>query len=281
MLAQQEPLSTMFWNSYSYYNPANSGMDYDQFYTIQGRNQWSDLENNPTTAWAIAEIKVDKLHGGLGLNYLYDELGSIKSHKINLNYNYQASIGDNQTLSLGLSFGVHNMIIKGEELIYLDPNDPVIPTETVKATAPNFRAGALYKYGNFKLGLSVLNVDESELDFEGRVAFQNYTHYYLFISHRFKLTDGFELNPNIMYQKAFDLQFENPRVLQINVNGIVEEKYILGISVRSEGTFSLNAGIELFKKIRVLYSYDPPNSNRFIKSQSHELGLVFSILGKD
>lgn len=90
--SQNDLLSSLYWNNYSTINPANSGLEYKHFYSVQARDQWTDVERNPQTKWVVGDIKTKFLHGGLGLNYMNYQLGNTKSQKLALNYSFQIQI---------------------------------------------------------------------------------------------------------------------------------------------------------------------------------------------
>lgn len=47
--SQQEPLSGMSWNNYSYFNPAMSGVNHKNEGNVSYRSQWNKVTNAPST----------------------------------------------------------------------------------------------------------------------------------------------------------------------------------------------------------------------------------------
>ena len=283
---QLEPVSGMFWNSLSYFNPANSGLDYSQFYSVQARDQWTNINKNPFSTWAIGDVKLEKINSGIGINYLYDQLGTFRINTFNLNYNYQIRIGENHVVSPGISFGLRRMTIKGQDFIYNDPNDPAIPMETVHASEPMLRFGLIYKFKNLKTGVSILNVNKAEYTFKygsnQKTTIPTYLHYYFFASYRLSLEENFELNPNVFYQQLEQPVFETDKgIWQFNLSGIIASKYIIGLSYRTGKGFieyGFNVGIDFFEKLRLTYMYDSYDNDYIDENYpSHEAAIIYFI----
>ena len=267
---QQEPLSSQFWSNYSYYNPANSGLDYKQYYVLQARDQWPDIEGNPFSIWAAADLKTDFLHGGIGLNYHYDEIGTFKAHRAALNYNFQLGISDKSTISLGIAPAFNYLYIDGTRFRANDPIeiDPALPSEKVGAGNMDLRLGAALKIGQFKAGLSGMNLLESEFDFPDLVTYKYYRVYHIFASHRIKVIEVLELNPNFIWTII-----ENSDVYQVNLNAILFKHFLAGLSYGGNKTISLILGIDILEKFRATYSYDRYTEETRFLTHSHELSL--------
>ncbi len=278
ILAQQEGPSSMFWNSYSYFNPANSGMNYDRFFNLQYRDQWTGFDKNPKTLWAIADFKVDPAHGGVGFNYQYDQIGNMKENKINGNYNFQGVINENHTISFGLSLGVHTQKFEDDWVSNTPAHlDPAIPSEEINATVFNVNTGLLYKFKDFQFGFSVLNLNEAVYNYSGTARMPKYMHFYLMSSYKIDLGENLTLNPNVIYvsmDKLLDEAIANSYYL--NLNFIIYQKVWLGASYRKDEQLTFIGGIEFFEKLRLLYAYDPPNSNS-LDEPSHEASISYFI----
>lgn len=282
IVAQQEGPSSMFWNSYSYFNPANSGMNYKQFFNLQYRDQWTGFDNNPKTLWAIADFKVDPAHGGIGVNYQYDEIGLSKEHKINANYNFQAMINENHIISFGLALGVHNQKFDADGWQSNDPAqiDPAIPTGDVNSTVFNINTGALYKFKDFQFGISILNLNEPEYEYSGYSGYfdyPKYKHLYVMSSYKLEIDKNITLNPNVIFVDAYKLlDGANDYSYYLNLNFILFQKVWLGTSYRRDETMTFIGGFEFFEKFRLMYAYDPSNSNS-INEPSHEASISYFI----
>lgn len=88
VFAQQDPLLTQFWNVSTSYNPANSGLFYKHQAGVNYRNQWQGINGAPNTLLATYNTKIDKYKSGIGFNYMYETIGSLKQHCFDLNYSY-------------------------------------------------------------------------------------------------------------------------------------------------------------------------------------------------
>jgi hypothetical protein len=82
----------MYWNTYSLFNPAASGLHQRFYGVLTGNFQYVGFEDAPVTKTAIFDMKTDALHGGIGINYTFDKAGLTKGHNVALNYNYQLDL---------------------------------------------------------------------------------------------------------------------------------------------------------------------------------------------
>src|ERR1035437_181098 len=127
--AQQDPQLTMFWDNYSLINPAATGIFNKHFVSVCGRDQWVGFPGHPVTIYAVYDLKLNPIHGGIGINYTYDALGFQKNHIVNLNYAFHFEIMEKHTISLGISAGFINSSMDGTHWITSDGstngiNDP-------------------------------------------------------------------------------------------------------------------------------------------------------------
>ncbi len=144
-VAQQDELHTQFWNTYANINPAVSGVFYKHQATALYRNQWDRVNGAPNTITGNYNTRVDALHGGLGVTYKYETIGSLKEHSANLNYSFHLKLGENALLAAGVSAGIVNM--KRDEIYYTTGATPPsqIYMPEAQGRAFNMNAGLGFK----------------------------------------------------------------------------------------------------------------------------------------
>lgn len=279
LLAQQDPLSSLWWKNITTLNPAYSGLEYKHFANVQVRDQWQNLENNPQTFWASYDMKADFLHGGIGLNYERDAIGMFVSDKIKLNYNYQIVVQEKHKFTAGISLGLNQQSIDwGEFIVSNNPAiDPYIPPDKKETKRSELVGlGLSYMVGKFNFGFSMNNITHNEFQFSGYYDYQTYAHYYLTSSYLITASDKIAIQPQFIYRGVnsdYDSSFD------LNLRTIYKERYWVGITYRQESWLALMAGFEVVKKIQIAYSYDiyDQAETSFDLGQTHELTLSFFI----
>lgn len=145
-VAQQDPLSTQFWNNYANINPAMSGLQYDHHATANHRNQWDGVSGAP---WTLSGNYGTNLagHHGVGITYQYHKIGFSSTQEVNLNYNYQFTLGaadKDRTLSVGVGLGLRHYAIRSEWVPPTTFEDPFLGGN-FSDIGPNLNAGIAYK----------------------------------------------------------------------------------------------------------------------------------------
>jgi type IX secretion system PorP/SprF family membrane protein len=267
--SQQDPHFTMFWNTYNYFNPAFSGLTHQHFGTLNYRNQWDGYNGAPNTVLAAYATKVTKLHGGLGVNYMYDHIGYTDMHDANVNYSYHLEVGDSGTLAFGVSAGVGFLRMQSDWIPPTTIYDPLMPPNG-KASSFNMNLGVMYKYRNLLIGISSTNVTEPILK---HLNFTRARHYYLTGAYNFKLGSHFELKPQcILYSDAVVYAFD------FNLMATYNHKFWFGFSYATAApSAAIMAGFDIRGKFRIGYMYEETlNKLSSISRGSHEavLGIL-------
>ena len=267
--AQQEPQFTMYWNNYSLYNPAVSGLFNKHLGVISGRNQWVEFPGNPKTAIALYDLKLNLIHGGLGINYIYDQLGVEKSNRINLNYAFHLSLNESRVLSFGISGGIHSMTIDGSRFIAIDDpaNDPAIPKGEVTETKFNSNFGLFYKTNHWKIGLSTTQLNKPVFK---ELNINKVRNYWLSCAYKYDIGQTFDIQPGILVKA--DLAST-----QVDFNTLLRYKkwYWMGLTYRINDALAFMEGVDIKGRYRVGYSYDYTISSLASHSKgSHEIILA-------
>lgn len=179
--AQQETFSSMFWNNYTLFNPAATGLFYKHQANVMYRDQWDKVNGAPRTFTANYNTKLDFLHGGIGANYVHDKIGFTNTDRINLNYSYHLQLGKEGVLAAGISAGlIHSA------------TDPSLPYSSQKGNAFTMNFGLVYKTERLNIGLSSTNLNEPTIK---KLYYSFARHYYLNADYLFELTPHFDLKP--------------------------------------------------------------------------------------
>lgn len=276
-------------------NPAYAGSEGFTSFNLSARQQWLGFEDAPMTQSISGQTRILKNSyvsksrsvkkrtkkrrpsGKIGLGgYLYnDQNGPIGKTGLELSYAYHLFIQDGQ-LSLGLSLSAFQFRIKTDELVALDPTDPLLNEARESMYIPDGSVGVYYSYMPFYIGLSAKNLFQASLKFGNDGSFTDYQqlrNYYLLTGYRYDMRNDFEIEPSILIKTTenFNLQAD------VSVRGYYKRDYWLGFSYRTGNAFVTMVGIKV-DKLYIGYAFDYSlNDIQRISYGSHEImiGLNF------
>ena len=254
--AQQDPQFTQTMFTQLLTNPGYAGSE-DKIcaYALQ-RIQWAGFGDG---APAVTVFNVDaaiKSRFGLGVSLENDELGFDKNFKINLSIAYKQPLG-NGKLGIGVKWGVANSSIDLQGSEWITPSDDAsldgaIPDDGSNAISYlDFGFGLYYKTQDLYLGISSTHLNEPEFNYDkGTPKLKR--HYYI--------TAGYNLpfaNPLLEFKPSVFVQSDGTNS-QLAINALIayNKKLWGGVSLRTDNAISGVFGLELFKWIKVSYSYD-------------------------
>jgi len=291
LTAQYYEMPSFYWNSLSAVNPANSGFNADQQYSVQGlyRNQ---IQVAPYSIWASADYKLKKINSAIGINYNHFDNVIGKSNTFKLNYNFQPDLGENHKLSIGLSFAIDQVRMDAPRNIfstvsrYSFPNyisEPDHERNALEETSTKMGAGIMYRFKNLELGGSVTNHIDPQYQYgEWNVKNERVFNYY--INYKFSLFRNVQMNPIFAMRARHDIGYA---LSMLNLNFIVKERFLMGIqgSFTVSNTEKLNfmLGYEFAKKFQVYLGYgiSPSKFTNYTTYPNFELALTYLIQRKE
>ena len=287
-------------------NPAYVGYKEIGFAQVGIRSQWSKIDGAPRSGYASIDGILDpvaKRHGG-GMQLAYDKIGVQSATSMFLSYALRLQIDDEdeQRFSLGVSGGMTQYSLNGNDLIYIDENDPYIPQGIISTWRPDMRLGAFYYHPNWYLGLAVHDLFSNADSREDFVYNQNSlegiyrnTHAYFMLGGAFPMAEGLVLRPSLLVKD----DFIGPTSLDVNAMAIFDEKFWIGGAFRSRSrifdrdyedlsaskfssykSIGLLALLHTSSKLRIGYSFEHSlNKIAGMNNGTHEISLGVS-LGK-
>jgi type IX secretion system PorP/SprF family membrane protein len=273
--AQQDPLSTQFWNTLLHINPAAAGLEYRHEAHLQYRNQWSG-SYSPSTAFANYAAKIDKIHGAAGVSYRFDNEGGVSySHSALAHYAFHIPV-KNSVLSVGVSGGTYTYVLDWDFVYPQTPNDPALPRSGDR-TSFDMNAGVAFHAPKWNAGFGVTHLTAPSLSMQttalsSTIYFDPARHYYFTGDYTFTLSDKWSIRPRFLAAtngvKAYT---------QLSVVGAYKNIWLSG-NARSTGFFGGAVGWDIRGKYRLGYAYEVYNSplNNSIYYGTHEftLGLL-------
>lgn len=275
--AQQDALTTQFWNNYAHFNPATSGLLYDHHAAVDYRNQWDGVDGAPVSAFGNYGTTIAE-HHGLGITYGFDRIGFTQTQDANLNYNYQFTLGPaekERKLAIGLALGIRHFALKTEWIPPGPYNGESLPGNYSDLKL-NVNAAVAYKDKGLFIGLSAIHLP-GLLFSDGIVTYAVPIHYYAMSSYTFRLgaSKNMELIPRILLRTdavKFSAEFNLEAAWYIKQ----KQRLWLGAGYRYSDAVSAMLGIDLFKRYRIGYSYDITiNKLSSISRGSHEIVLGY------
>lgn len=239
-------------------NPAIAGSANDPRVFLHYRNQWPDFGNAFITYQGSFDQYIKKIHGGLGISFLRDNIanGMLSQTDATLIYSYRIKVTRKYTVQAGLQatfrfFGVNTELLQDATLF---------PLESYQTTQPDIGIGFLGINRNSQVGLSIANLNNGLVRFNYNYVVKplKITFFYsksikIYNPHKVK-DNGFYLTPAIMIQKQ-------AQSIMINYGaGIVKSNILAGIWLRTNLPFQLTTTIfsigYAFDNVRIGYSYD-------------------------
>lgn len=301
----QDPQFTQFYANSLHLNPALAGKDLSPRFHSGYRNQWPEIENAYITYNLEYDQFIDKIHGGLGVQFLYDKTagGIFNTAILGLSYAYQLKLSKGWSVNFALKGNFVQKSIDWSRTIWGDQIDPVrgvvYNTNQLQGQNANYfdaASGLVVFSPKFFGGVAVnhLTRPNESLFFnnnqEEQIPIRTSLHagYKIMVLRNGLFHKALYISPNLL----FDLQ---SNLKQLNFGSyFVDGILAFGVWYRHTGFINpsgdefqwqdalvLMAGIEA-NKMRIGYSYDL-NLSSLVRSSlgSHEISITFDLPNKE
>jgi type IX secretion system PorP/SprF family membrane protein len=264
--SQQFPLQSQYQYNYSAINPAV--VVENDFTSVRAsfRQQWVGFSDNPI---ATQLLSINRGYGknGLGATFFSDETGGAYSktgasisyaHKVQFD---ALSLMPGSELYLGISAGASKINLSAT-------GDPaVINTEDI---LPEVTFGAYYRIKDFRLGVSVPGLLNTNMDLTSSKDNTIYSHFYTMLSYKHEVNENLALYPSVLVKTT-----ENYNQIDANLNVKIKNKIWFGTSFRQDFGPSVYIGID-FGKLFSVYSHDiSTNEMSSYANGSHEFTIGY------
>ena len=264
--SQQFPLQSQYQYNYSAINPAV--VVENDFTSVRAsfRQQWVGFSDNPI---ATQLLSINRGYGknGLGATFFSDETGGAYSktgasisyaHKVQFD---ALSLMPGSELYLGISAGASKINLSAT-------GDPaVINTEDI---LPEVTFGAYYRIKDFRLGVSVPGLLNTNMDLTSSNDNTIYSHFYTMLSYKHEVNENLALYPSVLVKTT-----ENYNQIDANLNVKIKNKIWFGTSYRQDFGPSVYIGID-FGKLFSVYSHDiSTNEMSSYANGSHEFTIGY------
>ena len=207
-------------------NPAYAGYREVVNASLVYRNQWTGIENAPTTVTLLMDGAALNNSLGIGGHVMNDKVGAQQTLSLFSDYAYRIKIDNSGTrLALGLSIGVTQLSLDENMVRLLNPNDPLVTSGmlTDNVYRPDFNVGAFFDHKRFSAGLSV-----TELWGDYKLVKKNPVMYATFAT-LVPISKDYIFKPSLLYKDDLKMQ---PSV-DVNLFLMIKNKLWVGVSWRN------------------------------------------------
>jgi type IX secretion system PorP/SprF family membrane protein len=275
LFAQQDPLSTQYFNNYFLINPAYAGMTKDLNCSAGYRLQWAGFDGSPVTYNATGNVSLHQNKMGLGFSAVVDKIGSDKTTEFNTAYAYHIRVDDG---GAEMSFGLHAGMINYKSdysNLQINPNDPKF--NNISEFKPNFGAGLLLRNDNYLISIAMPHFLQQSSN-PGVSATGLYSkNLYIFSSYLVPLSYRVKFKPSILLRSVKG----TPVSIDYCFAFKMDESYTLGVFTRNFNNIGFQALINVGDGLRFGYVFEMPlSSSSSLNFTSHELmcGIRLKVL---
>lgn len=283
LTAQQLPL--MSTQSAQNFNPSIINADYFKNYaptdiSLRYRYQWTDLKDAPQSLIAHFSHWNEDYSLLFGGSLISDQTGPTGFTGLYGKIGYGINLSDDLLLSVALRGGAVQYRVKGNDLVFLEPDD--VATEFDAKFFPDFSIGAtLYFNEQYYVGISVPQVLGVDLTFNKNnndFNIQRVQHYHGIVGTFFNFYDEsrLDLSSEVRYLQNIPLHFMG------RIKYEYQQLFWVGLAVANSSEVSADIGLLLNvgredRLLRIGYAF----SNYFQRygpafGNAHELGFTMS-----
>ena len=232
--AQQEGHYTQYMYNKTLVNPGYAGARRVHSVYALYRNQWVGFNGNPQSYLASYDGPAGK-RLGVGMHLVNQESGITKNQFANLMASYAIMETEDMTVRVGLNGTIrrYTFNLAKEGVFIQDPLDASLRTsDQTPKNYFNVGTGVYFDYKNWYLGLSVPNLNRNLIGIgvnsASQVPAEEQRHAYLMAGGLFKVREGIELKPSIMFKYVKNAPFS----ADLNLSAVFKRRFTGGVSYR-------------------------------------------------
>ncbi len=274
---QQLPLIGDYAQNGYIVNPAMTGDDQARVVSALYRRQWQSMPDGPHTGIVSFRNYFEDANMALGGYLIYDQTGPTGFAGINLAYSYHILFDsyNNDQLSIGIHFALHQYRLRGELLNPRDEIDQLIIGNNRSKILPDAGVGVLYSNDYFFGGVSVPQIISMNVKFEGDGGLSNIrriSHFYGMAGGKIPFGYDHVLEPSAWVKYAP----HSPIHADFQVKAIISELLIVGLAYSTAHNGTGMLGVQVDERFRFTYSMSYPfNPYQSYLGFSHELGVHY------
>ena len=275
--AQFEPQFTQYMFNEMFINPAYAGSRKQISATAVYRNQWVGLQGAPKTQTFSMHGPLMNQKLGVGLTVINENIGVTHEFAMYGNYAYRIQAGSNGAFAMGIQAGFINHQENLSEVIINEENDQEFLYNTPHVFLPNAGFGFYYDTDRFYAGISVPRIIYNDVAGNGtsevhsNLDFETW-HYCLATGYVFPVTESIKIKPSLLAKAVQGA----PMIAEFTVQSLFREIFWLGVSYRTEDSFSGLVNFQISPQFRVGYSYDYTTTElNSYNNGTHEISIGY------
>lgn len=272
--AQQQLRRSQFVTNTYLANPAVAGTESGTMLSSTYRQQWAGFSGGPATMLLSGHRA---LPNGLGAGFvLYnDDMGGAFSQSgVELTGAYSVLLNNQDAVSFGLSMKGNQFVFDGTELEVYQQGDEALPQTRESTFGLDFNAGVMVYGQDYYFGMAVFNLIEDRLNISGVQDDLNrlVRHYHFMGSYLYDLDNLWAVQSSVLLRMT---EATAPQ-LDLNIRGILNGTYWLGLGFRPEDAFVVSLGMN-YREFTFAYNYDISTATNLLGAHSHELSVGYYI----
>ncbi len=252
--AQQLPIYSQYMLNDFCMNPAITGTKPYFDLNSDSRFQWLGIPGAPRTYLLALDGPITTEHIGVG-GYAYTDItGPTRQTGFTSSCAYHVKLNENLNLSLGLSVGVLQFAIDGQDISTVQSNDLALQANFLSIVVPTYAAG-LYLYSDkFYIGASAPQIIQQNAKITPLAVGQDQLvrHYYGSAGYSFDLGNNFELDPCV----EANFVYPTPPQIDIAARLFYQKKFWIGGGFRTMDAAYAMIGYVYQDNITFGFSYD-------------------------
>ena len=265
------------------YNPAYTGTDDAPNAMFINHTQWAGFKGAPHYNILTFDGNLKNKNAGLGVIIVSDRKGVTSRIGGNLNYSYKLVFNTKTHLLFGISAGVINQTIDFSNAVTETSNDPSLFANTQQKTTFDANAGLAFVWDKFEFGFSIPQLANNKFTYISNTDLRTYytqtRHYMSTIKYKFIVSKEkkISITPLVLVRYIPQTPFQ----FDANVNLDWKNKFWIGATYKSNYAIGAVAGVTLYKRLSIGYSYDfiTGNIGKY-SGLSHEIMLNFKFIKK-
>lgn len=288
LFGQQDPQYSQYLFNGVVINPAYAGSKGYTNLNALYRKQWAGMNRTPTSQTLSIDGNFRNSHSSWGAFFINDQLGYQRTSSLYGTYAYRTSLTKKAKLALGVSAGLVNHRLEGENLVTNQPGDPAIPSHTISLWTPDAQLGLYFNTSRFFAGISMSDIISS-IVIKNPYISKPARHYYLSSGLAVPLSGSFTLRPSLLIKD----DFKAPANADLSTFLIYKNIVWLGGSYRTRlfqtqklkqplhllATDAVVLQIQIFptQQLRIGYGYDF-TTTVFSRYPTHEISVGYYFL---
>jgi type IX secretion system PorP/SprF family membrane protein len=245
VFSQQDPQFTQFMHNKLFMNPGYAGMSHALCFTGIARQQWAGFDGSPRSGVFSGDYYFDKLSGGIGINFLYDQLGFENNMAFRVNYSFHRTLGNGE-IGFGIEGGVLSKRLgpTGSNQWMATTNwqaDPTIPPQ-IRTRVMDMGAGIWYQNSKLWLGISSTHLNGKLINGGTQVMnipngnppivthtllYQMARHYFITGGANLPINNSWEIRPSFLVKSD-----ATTTSVDLNVTAMFNQRFWFGVSYR-------------------------------------------------